>query len=458
MVIQSHIGVLAFPFGTHATPLLSLVQQLANSTTGIQFSFFNSSSSNETIFSTYVLETFDNIRPHEVWDGKPDGQAFSGTHLEKVQLFLNVSPMNYEKAIEEAETETGLKICCLLTDAFLWFGCDLAEKRGVPWVAFWTSASCSLSIHLHTDLIQDAVEHKGATTMEQKLSFIPGMSVANFSDVAPEIFRTKNPTSLAITIHKMVEKIPKSTAVVLNSFEEIDPIITEDLKSKLQHFLNVGPLILSSPTPLGSITDQENDCLSWLQHQKGPKSVVYISFGSVAVPPGYELTALAEALETCKFSFLWSLRHHAMKLLPEGFQDRTREFGKMVSWAPQLQVLAHCSVGVFVTHCGWNSILESVCNGVPMICRPFFGDQKLNSRMIEDSWKIDLRVKGGVFTKNETTEALECIMSSEAGEALRENLNKLKDIAKNAVGSGGSSSKNFSTLLEIISGAKGNDS
>nr|WGJ64307.1 UGT154 [Lysionotus pauciflorus] len=450
MVIHSHIGVLAFPFGTHATPLLNLVQKLANSTPGIQFSFFNSSSSNETIFSTYVSETFDNIRPHQVWDGKPDGQAFSGTHFEEVQLFLNASPMIYEKAIEEAETETGLKICCLLTDAFLWFGCDLAEKRGVPWIAFWTSASCSLSAHLHTDLIQHAMEHKGAT-MEQKLSFIPGMSVANLSDVPPEIFHTQNPTSLAITIYKMVEKLPKSTAVVLNSFEEIDPIIAKDLKSKLPNFLNVGPLILSSPTP--PRTDKENECLSWLQHQKCPKSVVYISFGSVAVPPGNELTALAEALETCKFPFLWSLRHDAMKLLPEGFQERTREFGKMVSWAPQLQVLAHSSVGVFVTHCGWNSILESVCNGVPMICRPFFGDQKLNGRMIEDSWKIGVRVKGGVFTKSETSEALECIMSS---EAIRENVNKLKDIAKDAVGSGGSSSKNFSTLLEIISGAKGN--
>ncbi|XP_073285142.1 anthocyanidin 3-O-glucosyltransferase-like [Primulina huaijiensis] len=453
MVMHSHIGVLAFPFGTHATPLLSLVQKLAASTSGIQFSFFNSSSSNEKIFSTYVSGMFDNIRAYEVWDGTPE--VFSGTHFEQVQLFLNASPMNYEKAIEEAEAETGFKISCLLTDAFLWFGCNLAEKRGVPWVAFWTSASCSLSTHLYTDLIQDAVEHKGAT-VEQKLSFIPGMSMVNFSDVPPEVFHTQNPTSLAVTIYKMVEKLPKSTAVVLNSFEEFDPIIAKDLKSKLQQFLNVGPLILSSPTPPSSVTDQENECISWLERQKDPKSVVYISFGSVAVPPGNEVVALAEALETCKLPFLWSLKNQAMKLLPEGFQERTREFGKMVSWAPQLQVLAHSSVGVFVTHCGWNSILESVCNGVPVICRPFFGDQKLNSRMIEDSWKIGLIVKGGVFTKSETINALESILSGEEGEAIRKNVNKLKKKAKDAVESWGSSSKNFTTLLEILIGAKGN--
>ncbi|XP_073132460.1 anthocyanidin 3-O-glucosyltransferase-like [Henckelia pumila] len=451
MVFHSHIGVLAFPFGSHATPLLNLAQKLANSTSGIQFSFFNSASSNEIIFSSYVS---DNIRAYQVWDGKPD--AFSGTHFEEIQLFLDASPMNYDKAIEEAETENGLKICCLLTDAFLWFGCDLAEKRGVPWVAFWAPASCSLSAHLHTDLIQDALEHQGAT-VEQKLSFIPGMSEVSFGDVPPEIFHTQNPTSLAVTIYKMVEKLPKSTAVVLNSFEEIDPTIATDLKSKLHHFLNVGPLFLSSPTPhISSTLNQENECLSWLEHQKAPKSLVYVSFGSVAVPPGNELTALAEALETCRFPFLWSLRQHAVKLLPEGFQERTRELGKIVSWAPQLQVLAHGSVGVLVTHGGWNSIQESISNGVPMICRPFFGDHKLNSRMIEDSWKIGVMVKGGVFTKNETIEALECIMASDAGEAMRENVKKMKDRAKEAMGSGGSSSRNFSTLLEIISGTKGN--
>ncbi|KZV27399.1 anthocyanidin 3-O-glucosyltransferase-like [Dorcoceras hygrometricum] len=450
MVIHSHIGVLAFPFGTHATPLLSLVQKLAASTSGIRFSFINSSSSNEALFSSNLS---DNIRAYEVWDGKPPGEVFTGSHFEEVRLFLAASPMNYEKALEEAETEAGLKICCLLTDAFLFFGCDLAEKRRVPWLVFWTSASCSLSTHLYTDLIQDAlIKHQGAT-LEQKLSFIPGMSAVNFSDVPPEVFHIQNPTSLAIAIYKMVDKLPKSTAVVLNSFEEMDPIIVKDLKSKFDHFLNIGPLFLSSETPPRPVTDEENECLSWLEQQKTPKSVVYISFGSLAVPPGNELTALAEALEACKFPFIWSLRNHAMKLLPEGFKERTREFGKIVSWAPQVRVLAHSSVGVFVTHGGWNSVLESVCNGVPMICRPFFGDQKLNGRMIEDSWKIGLTVKGGVFTKSETIEALECLISS---EAIRENVNKLKDKAKEAVGSGGTSTKNFSTLLEIIGGSKGN--
>nr|URQ29614.1 anthocyanidin 3-o-glucosyltransferase [Sinningia speciosa] len=451
MVFQLHIGVLAFPFGTHAAPLLNLVQRLAAaSAPGVKFSFLNTSSSNKEIFPERVLGTNDNIRAYDVWDGMPNDRIFSATHFEAMELFLNAAPANFEKVIEEAEMESGSRICCLLTDAFLWFGSDLAEKRGVPWVPFWTAASCSLSAHWYTDLIQDELESNGAS-IEQTLSFIPGMSMVNFTHLPPEIFYSKNVTPLSLTIYKMVKNLPKSTAVVLNSFEEIDPIITKDLKSKFQHFLNIGPSILSSPIPHSPKDNYQNECLSWLERQNMPKSVVYISFGTVISPPENELVSFAEALEASKFPFLWSLKDKAMKLLPGGFLERTSEFGKVVSWAPQLQILAHNCVGVFVTHCGWNSVLESISNGVPMICRPFFGDQKLNGKMVEDAWKIGVTVKGGVFTKNETIEALNCIMSS---EEIRENVTKLKDKAIKAVELEGSSTKNFSTLLEIITNAK----
>ncbi|KAK4415264.1 Flavonol 3-O-glucosyltransferase F3GT2 [Sesamum alatum] len=420
MVSHLHIGVLAFPFGTHAAPLLDLVRRLSASAPNAQFSFFNSAVSNNKFFGERVSDSRGNIRAYDVWDGTPEG--FSGGHLEAVGLFLNASPGNFEKAIGEAEEETGMKVCCLVSDGFLWFGGDLAEKRGVPWVAFWAAAAFSLSAHIYTDEILKAV---GSTDVaetaeqEQTLSFIPGLSKVRLSDLPPEIFIHKNPSPLALAIKKMVENLPKATAIVLNSFEEMDPQITTDLKSKFQHFLNVGPSILASPAPPSP--DDKTGCLAWLETQNRPKSVVYISFGS------------------------------AKKSLPEGFLDRTNEIGKIVPWAPQLQVLGHSSVGVFVTHCGWNSILESISGGVPMICRPFFGDQKLNGRMVESSWKIGVGIPGGVFRKSETIEALNYVMRSESGNVIRENVHPLREKAGNAVKLEGSSTKNFNKLLEIIS-------
>lgn len=161
MGFQLHIGVLAFPFGTHAPPLLALVQRLAASAPGALFTFFNSATSNATLFNSGVLETFKNIRAHEVWDGTPRGEVFTGSHFEAVGLFLKASPGNFEKVLEEAEEESGLKVSCLITDAFLWFACDMAEKRGVPWVPFWTAASCSLSSHMYTDQIVKAMLSAG---------------------------------------------------------------------------------------------------------------------------------------------------------------------------------------------------------------------------------------------------------------------------------------------------------
>ena len=117
-------------------------------------------------------------------------------------------------------------------------------------------------------------------------------------------------------------------------------------------------------------------------------------------PPPHELVAVAEALEESGFPFLWSLKEGLIGLLPNGFVERTKKHGKIVSWAPQTQVLAHDSVGVFVTHCGANSVIESVSSGVPMICKPFFGDQVVAARVIEDVWEIGVIMEGKVFTKN----------------------------------------------------------
>ncbi|CAA0809703.1 UDP-glycosyltransferase 78D2 [Striga hermonthica] len=159
MTFHSHVAILAFPFGTHAAPLFALVRRLAASARGTLFSFFNSPVSNAGLFNGPGEQ--ENIHVHDVWDGTPKNGVFTGSHFEAVGLFLKASPGNFEKEIEKAESESGLKIGCLITDAFLWFGGDMAEGRGVPWLAFWTAASCSLSAHVYTDEIVKVVGSAG---------------------------------------------------------------------------------------------------------------------------------------------------------------------------------------------------------------------------------------------------------------------------------------------------------
>lgn len=287
---------------------------------------------------------------------------------------------------------------------------------------------------------------------EQTLEFLPGLEAIHINDLPEEVLLKNTESSLNNLLHNMGLKLPRATAVVLNSFEEMDPSITNDLKTKLKKVLNVGPsttLLSANSMSSSSSSGDQNECLKWLENQN-PASVIYISFGTITTPPPNEMVALTEALETIKVPFLWSLRDHANKLLPDGFLDRTSKYGKFVSWAPQLQILAHSSVGAFVTHCGWNSILESISFGVPMICRPYFGDQKLNSRMVDDVWRIGVRIEGGIFTKDGTINAINLVLSGNRGKEIRENVKRLKEKALDAIKPDGRSTRNFEALLKLI--------
>lgn len=190
-----------------------------------------------------------------------------------------------------------------------------------------------------------------------------------------------------------------SPAVAINSFEDVHVRAMDELKSRFHKFLNVSPFTLKAPP---SWMSDEHGCLDWLD-QHDYATVAYISFGRVITPPPHELIALAETLEESGEPFLWSFGGNAEERLPKGFSQRTsqRGSGKILPWADQLLVLAHPSVGVFVTHCGWNSILESIIAGVPMICRPFFGDQKINTRTLEREWGFGVVLKVAFSPKME---------------------------------------------------------
>lgn len=438
---QLHIALLAFPFGSHAAPLLTLVQKISPFLpSNTIYSFFNTSNSNTSIFSKTPNQ--ENIKIYNVWDGVKEGND-TPIGREAIELFIQSTPTNFEKSMKEAEDETGVKFSCIFSDAFLWFSCEFAKKMNIPWIAFWTAGSCSLSVHLYTDLIR---------SNNETLLKIPGFSsTLRMSDMPPEVIAENLKGSMPSMLYNMALNLHKANAIVLNSFEELDPIINKDLKSKLQKVLNIGPLVLqSSKHVLLNANSDESGCIQWLDKQK-EKSVVYLSFGTVTTLPPNEIIAIAEALESKKMSFIWSLKDNGVKILPKGFLERTEEFGKIVSWAPQLEILSHSSVGVFVTHCGWNSILEGISYGVPMICRPFFGDQKLNSRMVESVWEIGLQIEGGNFTKSGTISALDTFFNEEKGKVLRQNVERLKEKALEAVKpNNGSSIENFKVLVEFV--------
>lgn len=194
---------------------------------------------------------------------------------------------------------------------------------------------------------------------------------------------------------------------------------------------------------------QIETCSEWLD-SKDSGSVVYASFGSLAALTGEQMEELAWGLKRSSSQFLWVVREAEMKKLPVNFIQETAEQGLVVTWCSQLQVLSHKAVGCFVTHCGWNSTLEALSLGVPMVAVPQWTDQSTNAKFVTDVWGVGIRVKvdpKGFFTRQEVELCVRQVMHGERGLDIKRNSAKWKVLAKEAVDEGGSSDKKIDEFV-----------
>ncbi|KAF8044133.1 hypothetical protein BT93_A2194 [Corymbia citriodora subsp. variegata] len=461
---KRHCAVLAFPFGGHARPLLGLVCRLARASTtlDVRFSFFSTAISNQLTFSQADGSLPDNVMAYDVEDGGPSNRVFMGNPHEPANLFLEAAPENIRKAMGLAVAETGVEISCLISDAFLSFSGELAEEMRVPWILVWISMPYPLYVYANIRLIQQVCSNSRTAVPDvddddRARNVIPDVPEVLVEDLPEGVLGPGDIESdLVGILGNLGALLPRASAIVMNFYHELDPTaLTNNLRITLPNLLYLGFLTLSLPPPPKpqsplSDADISNRCISWLERQE-PRSVAYIGFGTLAMLPENEFHALAEALEESNVPYIWSLQDDLKEKLPTGFLQRVGARGIVASWAPQIEVLAHSSTGVFVTHCGSNSVYESVANGVPMICRPFFGDHRMNGRIVEEVWEIGVRVEGGAITKNGVLKSLRLILADQAGKAMREKVHALKELVQSAAGPNGRAAEDFRTLLKIVS-------
>nr|XP_010936372.1 UDP-glycosyltransferase 74E2-like [Elaeis guineensis] len=227
------------------------------------------------------------------------------------------------------------------------------------------------------------------------------------------------------------------------------------------HAMTIGPCMplmdvdrhSGSDTYGMSILEAEKDtCIKWLD-AKPPGSVVYVSFGSFASLGVEEMEELACGLKASDKYFLWVVRAPEKKTLPRDFIEEPPEKGLVVKWSPQLVVLAHEAVGCFATHCGWNSTLETLSLGVPVVAMPLWTDQPTNAKYVEDIWGVGRRVRAGkkrIFMRDEVEMCIREVMDGEKSEEIRKNSRRLRDLAKKALREGGSSDQNLNELVGYL--------
>ncbi|XP_023928022.1 mogroside IE synthase-like [Quercus suber] len=145
-------------------------------------------------------------------------------------------------------------------------------------------------------------------------------------------------------------------------------------------------------------------CMKWLDTKEIRSSSIYVSFGSMATPGEEQIEEITWGLKNSNCYFFWVVRESEVKKFPKNFLQETIEKGLVVSWCPQLEVLAHKAVVCFVTHCGWNLLLEALSLGVPMVAMPQWTNQPTNAKFIVDVWKVRVRIKlneKGIATKED---------------------------------------------------------
>ncbi|CAI0553348.1 unnamed protein product [Linum tenue] len=190
--------------------------------------------------------------------------------------------------------------------------------------------------------------------------------------------------------------------------------------------------------------------MTWLDSQP-TSSIVYVSFGTIAEVSRRQKEEVGKALVSSGRPFLWTLRKEAEKAEEE---EGGGGWGRLVEWCSQVDVLSHGAVGCFLTHCGWNSTLESMCLGVPTVGFPQFSDQETNAKLVEDVWRTGNDGGGGgaVVEEGEIRRCLDLVMGDgEVGEEVRRNARKWKELARSAVGEeGGTSYVNLKAFVDEI--------
>ncbi|KAL7206473.1 hypothetical protein ACSBR2_019231 [Camellia fascicularis] len=357
---------------------------------------------------------------------------------------------------------------CLVADLFFPWATAVANKLGIPRLVFYGISAYALCVY-HALRCHKPYQHIESDSED---FIVPGLpdTIKLTKRQLPDHMREGTENHLTKMIEKVIKSELSSYGVVINSFHELEPAYSEHFRKVLgRRAWHIGPVSLCNKdnedkSCRGNQTSiDEHECLTWLALKK-PNSVLYVCFGSCSRSSTAQLLDLAMGLEASGQQFIWVVRKEKTEeeWLPEGFEKRLEGRGLIIrGWAPQVLILDHEAVGGFMTHCGWNSTLEGVTAGVPMITWPLFAEQFYNEKLVTDILRIGVGVgaqewcqwpdDSKVFVKKEDIEkAVTRLMVGEEGEELRSRARLLGDMAKKAVEKGGSSYSNLNALLEEL--------
>ncbi|KAG6498251.1 anthocyanidin 3-O-glucosyltransferase 2-like [Zingiber officinale] len=416
-----------------------------------------------TIAATGLDINFWHIQPVDPPKGADGPEDFITAYMEKQNHHI-------KSALHDLLRSDDAPLAALIVDLFATGAIDVAAELGVPCYVHFASNAAFLALMLYLPTLEEKFPEE-FEEMEEEVR-VPGVCPIPPISMPSPFMRKKSGRYTCFVHHG--RRYSELKGIVVNTFTDLEPATLRALEEGLcapgrrtPPVYPVGPLIARED----SEKNRQHECVVWLDGQPA-RSVAFLCFGSGGCFNAAQVGEIAAGLERSGCRFLWALRVASEEevygrrkpadakleeVLPEGFLERTKARGMVwPSWAPQVEILAHRSVGGFVTHCGWNSCLESLQCGVPLLGWPLYAEQHSNAVVMEEEMGVALQLKveraNGNFVKAEELErGVRALMGeSEEGRRVRAKAEEMMAAAKKAWEDGGSSFVNMEALVHAL--------
>ncbi|XP_010531266.1 PREDICTED: UDP-glycosyltransferase 84B2 isoform X3 [Tarenaya hassleriana] len=447
----THVLMVTLPMQGHINPMLKLAKLLVPRNVHV------------------TLATGEQTRQRLCSGGTPNPSldlAFFSDHLDDetrnnetmLESLRQVGHKNLSEIITNLSKDR--KFSCIISSPFTPWVPGVASAHGIPCAVLWIQACGVFSAYYRYYTNPNAFPDLNDLNQTLKLPALPLLEVRDL----PSFILPSSGGVFGKLMEDFVDCLNSVKWVLVNSFQELEPEIIESM-SGLKPLIPIGPLVSQSLLKEEEKEDEalngktldlwksEDSCIEWLDKQ-APSSVIYISFGSILKSTENQIASIATALKNKGKPFLWVIRPVERALNDAVLQEMVGQGrGKVVEWGPQEKVLGHVAVACFVTHCGWNSALETVAAGVPVVAYPVWTDQPTDARLLVDVFGVGVRMRNGDGGELETAEVERCITAVTEGPAageMRRRAAEHKAAARMAVARDGSSSRNLDAFIGDI--------
>ncbi|KAL3628455.1 hypothetical protein CASFOL_027501 [Castilleja foliolosa] len=287
----------------------------------------------------------------------------------------------------------------------------------------------------------------------EEITYVRGVKSINTRDLMSYLKEDESEDAVYKMVSQAFEEVKKADIILHNTVEDLESEAQSSLNKYRPHYA-VGPINFSNTASKSFWS--ESDCTKWLE-SKPNGSILYVSFGSCVHTNKQIIEEMAYGLLLSEVNFIWVVRDGIVEsgdanVLPVGFENEIKNKGLIVSWCDQIKVLSNRAVGGFLTHNGWNSTVESMWCGVPMICYPVAYDQHTNRKSVVDDWKIGINLCDGEFVNRfEVAERIKSFMSEgSVSKSFKMEADRVKEAMQKALESDGSSGRNFDRFVKDL--------